>query len=128
MNYNKKKSSKTTKKEGRNDLPFLVSSALIFCQTISRSRRCTKVLRGDERKYGGKSERSLAHAGDLALISQLAEADTADAIVAQIGMRTTADLAAVVLTGGELSRSLLLQDHGFLSHLSVLLSWRRERP
>ena len=58
-----------------------------------------------------KSEGSLAHTGDLALISQLAEADTADAVVAQVGMGTTADLAAVVLAGGELSRSLLLKDH-----------------
>ena len=63
-------------------------------------------------------ERSLSHAGDLALISQLAEADTADAVVAQIGMGTAADLAAVVRTRGELRRSLLLENHRFLSHCS----------
>ena len=48
-------------------------------------------------------ERGLADAGDLALVSQLAEADTADAIVTQISVGTAAQLAAVVLTGGELS-------------------------
>ena len=61
-------------------------------------------------------ERSLANAGDLALVGQLAEADTADAVVTQIGVGTAADLAAVVAAGGELSRSLLLENHRFLSH------------
>ena len=89
---------------------------------------CTGTARRNQRSITENLEAGFADAGDLALISQFAEADTADAVVAQIGVRTTADLAAVVLTGGELSRSLLLQDHGFLSHLSVLLSWRRERP
>ena len=64
-------------------------------------------------------ERGLADAGDLALVSQLAEADTADAVVAQVGMGTAAQLAAVVLPGGVLGGSLLLQDHRFLSHLSL---------
>ena len=63
-----------------------------------------------------RSEAGLAHAGDLALVSQLAEADTADAVVAQVSVRTAADLAAVVLTGRELRRSLLLENHRFLCH------------
>ena len=42
--------------------------------------------------------------GISTLVSQLAEADTADAVVTQISMRTAADLAAIVLTGRELSR------------------------
>ena len=63
-----------------------------------------------------RSEAGLAHAGDLALISQLAEADTADAVIAQVSVRTAADLAAVVLTGRELCRSLLLENHRFLCH------------
>ena len=54
-----------------------------------------------------KSETGFAYAGDLALVSQLAEADTADAVVSQISMRTAADFAAVVLTGGVLGRCLL---------------------
>src|SRR5574344_771780 len=62
-------------------------------------------------------EGSLANAGDLSLIRQLAEADTADAVVAQVGVRTAADLAAVVSTGRELGLSLLLENHRFLSHL-----------
>ena len=67
-------------------------------------------------KLHGTSEAGLAHAGDLALISQLTEADTADAVVAQVSVRTAADLAAVVLTGRELRRSLLLENHRFLCH------------
>ena len=58
----------------------------------------------------------LLHAGDLALVSQLTEADTADAVVAQVGVGTAADLAAVVSAGGELGLLLLLQDHRLLSH------------
>ena len=73
-------------------------------------------------KYEEKSERSLADAGDLSLISQLTEADTADAVVAKVSVGTAADLAAVVGTGGELCRCLLLENHRFLCHFSVLLS------
>ena len=69
-----------------------------------------------------KLEACLAYAGDLALVSQLTEADTADAVVAQVSVGTTANLAAVVCAGGELSRSLLLKNHRFLCHFSVLLS------
>ena len=58
-----------------------------------------------------KSERCLAHAGDLTLICKLSEADTADAVIAQICMGAAADLAAVVCAGGELCRCLLLEDH-----------------
>ena len=77
--------------------------------------------------YGEPRQRSMrakdleggfADAGDLALVRQLAEADTAYAVVTQIGVGTAADLAAVVLAGGELSRSLLLENHRFLSHFT----------
>ena len=57
-----------------------------------------------------------SYARDLTLVGQVTEADTADAIVSQVSMRTAADLAAVVLTGGELGGLLLLQDHRFFSH------------
>ena len=50
----------------------------------------------------GLLERSLADTGDLALVGQFPEADTADAIVTQIGVRAAADLAAVVVASGEL--------------------------
>ena len=66
--------------------------------------------------------RGLLHAGDLAFVSQLTEADTADAVVAQIGVGTAADLAAVVAAAGELRLSLLLQNHRSLSHLLFLLN------
>ena len=59
---------------------------------------------------------SLPNAGDLALVSQLPEADTANAEIAQVSVGSAADLAAVVVTGGELAAALLLQDHRFLSH------------
>ena len=61
-------------------------------------------------------ERGFADAGDLALVRQLAEADTADAVVTQIGVGTAADLAAVVLAGGELGRTGLLDLHRSLCH------------
>ena len=64
-------------------------------------------------------ERSLTHTGDLALVGQLPEADTADAVVTQVGVGTAAQLAAVVLASRILRRSLLLQDHRFLSHSSL---------
>ena len=61
-------------------------------------------------------ERSLTHAGDLALVSQLTEADTADTVVPEIGVGTAAQLAAVVLAGGELGRTGLLDLHRSLCH------------
>ena len=64
-------------------------------------------------------ERSLAHAGNLALVGQFTEADTADTVVTQVSVRAAAQLAAVVLASRELRRSLLLQNHRFLSHLSL---------
>ena len=48
-------------------------------------------------------ERRFSDAGDLALVCQLTEADTADAVVAQIRMGTAADLAAVVSAGADRS-------------------------
>ena len=61
---------------------------------------------------------SLADTGDLALVRQRAEADTAHAVVTQVGVGTAAQLAAVVLAGGILRLALLLEDHRFLSHFS----------
>ena len=48
------------------------------------------------------------YTGDLALVSKLAEADTANAEFAEITVRSAANLAAVVFSGGELLISLLL--------------------
>ena len=55
---------------------------------------------------------SLPHAGDLAFVGQLPEADPADAVVTQVGVGTAADLAPVVAAGGKLGLSLLLELHG----------------
>jgi hypothetical protein len=55
--------------------------------------------------------RRLLDAGDLALICQVSEADTADAVISQIRMGSAADFAAVIASGGELRLSLLLKDH-----------------
>ena len=65
-------------------------------------------------------ERGFADAGDLALVRQLAEADTADAVVAQVGVGTTADLAAVVTASRELGGTLLLELHRSFCHVSSL--------
>ena len=75
-----------------------------------------------------KLKTGLANSGDLALVSQFTEADTADAVVAQVSVRTAADLAAVVLAGRELGLALLLENHGFLCHCRFLLSSQTGRP
>ncbi len=62
----------------------------------------------------------LLNTGNLALVSQLAEADTAYAEVTQISMGSAADLAAVVAAGGELVSSLLLENHCFSCHFVFL--------
>src|SRR5699024_1003667 len=67
----------------------------------------------------------LLHAGDLALIGQLAEANTANTELAKVGMGPSADLAAVVLAGGELCLSLLLQFHRSLGHNNPSLFRKR---
>ena len=54
---------------------------------------------------------SLLYSRDLALVSELTEADTADAVFSQICMRTAADSAAVIFSCGELCRTLLFDLH-----------------
>ena len=61
-------------------------------------------------------ERSLADTGNLALVSQLTEADTADAVVTQVSVGTAANLATVVSAGGVLSGASLLDFHRSLCH------------
>ena len=51
------------------------------------------------------------HAGDLTFVRQLSEADTANAVLAQISVRATADFASVVRSGGIFRRSCLLNLH-----------------
>src|SRR5699024_4785331 len=58
----------------------------------------------------------LLHAGDLALVCKLPEADTANAELPKVGMRPAADLAAVVFPGGILLRSTLFDFHRSLGH------------
>ena len=53
----------------------------------------------------------LSHAGNLTLVSEFTEADTADTVLAEISVGTSADFAAVVFTGGILLLFLLLKDH-----------------
>jgi hypothetical protein len=52
--------------------------------------------------------RSLLHTGDLTLVCQFTEADTADAVFTHVSVRTAADLASVVFSGRELLLLLLL--------------------
>ncbi len=56
------------------------------------------ILRADEMTHDGNLPRSLSDARDLALMCQLAEANTANAVITQISVGTTADFAAVVLS------------------------------
>ncbi len=63
-----------------------------------------------------KSPRCLTNTRDFALVGQLTEADTADTVLAEVGVGAAADLAAVVLTSGELLLLLLLEDHRCFSH------------
>ena len=51
------------------------------------------------------------HTGNLAFVSQFTETNTANTVMSEIRMRTTADLASVVSSCGELGRSLLLKFH-----------------
>ena len=69
------------------------------------------ILRADEITHEVNLPRSLAYARDLALMCQLAEADTANAVVAQVCVGAAADFAAIIFSGGELRRSLLLDFH-----------------
>ena len=70
------------------------------------------MLRAGLTKYGGKRlPAGLSYSGDLALIGQFSEADTAYAVVTQVSVGTAADLAAVILPGGEFCISLLLDFH-----------------
>ena len=106
---------------------FLVK---IFSSDEAAGRRCTGVHRAMPTKYGGKRlPGRLLDAGNLSLVGQLAEADTADAEITQVRVRAAADLAAVVSTGRELRLRLLLEDHRLLSHLSFSsLTSQTERP
>ena len=74
--------------------------------------------------------RSLSYAGNLALVSKLSEADTADAVLAEVSVGSAADLATVVLSCGELLLLLLLVDHSLLCHFLIppVIISQRERP
>lgn len=75
-------------------------------------RRCISIQQADLTKPDGKFlPGSFADAGDLALICQLTEADTADAELAKVGMRPATDLASVIFARRELLLSLLLEFH-----------------
>jgi hypothetical protein len=55
--------------------------------------------------------RCLSYTRDLALVSELAEADTADTVLTKVSVRSATDLASVVSTSRELRLSLLLEYH-----------------
>ena len=66
--------------------------------------------------YQTKLPAGFLNAGDLTLVSKLAEADTANAEFAEIAVRSTTNLAAVVFSCGEFLLLLLFEYHCFLSH------------
>ena len=77
----------------------------------SRRRRCIVILQAAKMTHGAVLPGSFSNARNLALISQLTEADTANAVVAQVCVGAAADFAAIIFSGGELRRSLLLDFH-----------------
>ena len=70
----------------------------------------------------------LADTGDLALVSQFSEADTADAVLAKHRVRTAAQAAASVRTGGELgtvnTRNILFICGGAFPDLEEIIKQR----
>ena len=86
----------------------------ILAATVSGGRTPTVKRRGflsvgmGVRFRGAFLPACLAYAGDFALVGKLTEADTADAVLAQIRMGTATDLASVIFSGRILLRFLLL--------------------
>ena len=70
----------------------------------------------------------LANAGNLALVGQLTEADAADAVLAEVGVRPSANLAAVILPARKLLRSALLNLHGCFGQSVFLLYLAKGAP
>ena len=64
----------------------------------------------------------LFHARNLALVSQLAEANTANAILSQISVRSAADFAPVIRLRAVFRSFLLFQNHCFSCHFAYLLN------
>ena len=64
-------------------------------------------------------------ARDLALVSELSEADSADAVFSEVSMWSSADLASVICSRRELCRTLLLDFHGSFCHCMLLLTSRK---
>ena len=108
-------------KERGNKLHFLklqVKQGWAGCPQAKRVRRRQYRVYGKARSQSIRAScaainlpRSFSDAGDLAFICQLTEAYTANAVVTQISVGTTADFAAIVLSGRELRRSCLLDLH-----------------
>ena len=90
----------------------------VYFKGRKRTAGTTEPAKADKHLQGltTKLPASFSYAGDLTLVSQLTEADTAYAVVTQVSVGSAADLAAVVAAAGELGTSLLLQNHSFLSH------------
>ena len=55
--------------------------------------------------------RCLSYTGNLALVCELAEADTADTVLTKVSVRSATDLASVISASRELRLSLLLEYH-----------------
>ena len=73
--------------------------------------------------------RRLLYAGNLTLISEISEADTADTVLTHVCVGTATDLTSVVLTCGVLLGLLLLEYHCCFSHSKLPpIILRRERP
>ena len=91
--------------------------AEIFRQAMCAARSCISIQQARLTMHGGKFlPAGFADAGDLALVRQLTEADTADAVLFQYGVRSSADLASGICTCGKLRFSLLFYFERCFSH------------
>src|SRR5512146_1314052 len=70
----------------------------------------------------------LGHAGDVAIVRGLAQADPAEAELAVVAARAPATTAAVVFTGFELGLAALLHLHRSLSHRNPPRRQHRRPP
>lgn len=88
-------------------MAHLLQLSEFFVRRFRAADAISFILQDHEMKYDGNLPGRLSDARDLALMRQISEAYTADAVISQISMRPSADFTAVVFPGGELGSSLL---------------------
>src|SRR3954453_8625993 len=106
-----------------------IGSVIVMVVSFSLDVVSRRVARRDLERSGwgwSPSPAGLGHAGQLAAVSHLAQADPAEAELAVDGLGTPAALAAGVATDGELGLARRLHLQCSLRHGSVLLEREAE--